>query len=1386
MKKTLLSLLLLCYSAVQADAAVLYGSIVDLTGKKATSDTTITFSLMNCATNIPKVQGSAVLAPLSKTVSLSITGQLTGMIIGNDLLTCGTLAGQSYYKVIVTNAGQVLFAKNYFISGKTFDISSATALNDDPTGILTSVAPGAGELLVGSAGGTALKVSATMSTTTKVLTATGDGTNAGTPVWADAPVQKVRRSETGAVTRTVPEKLADIISVKDFGAKGDGTDDSASLTTSLTVVCTGGGTLNFPKGIYSFDNSVAPLTGTNCSNITISMDEGTTLKCTSTANNCWYMNGGANQTYQNITVAGPGTLDWTTSGGIITARNSSQLFYLRGVTNPKLKGFTAYNGTSSGLAVENVSFGSFSDLYFHDLLANGLFLTNSVGNVFDKIKAKNIGDAPLEFSFFDVISSTAPFCKNNVATNISAQNVLTGPIINGCENSTVTTGTIDTTYFEAFNIIQDPATTTTHWADNTKVSDITFLHIGKLTAIGNITSSSLVAHDELGVYVRYANTPPTPMRAQLNNLTVIDSKYACAWFEGVKSDVQLNNFTCDGALQMGVQNNGATLNYSHLVIKNTGNVGLQGATTGILTGKDLYLENTNLTAGSYSAFYMGAAASMFLDGVQIVDTGSSAKGWQFTATNAPGTVKNLSFRITDRNHPGALYTPDKLTSFPDVFTPQMFGGKGDGTTDDRIAIQAAYDGIIVAGGGTVVFPPGTYRIDSFSSANSYAGINVVSTSTEKQINTACLGGATIKSNLGSGHDLYGVFHFGGKIANSKFDGCNMLSDRSIVFPVAGWVVEALDFDGGAPNGIRQFTISHNTFRNFARDIWGSAELNITENHHLKDSADWCTQGGCTGLYSWPLVGAGQVPWTITNNTSDGFYAYTLGGASAVAATSSKRAADGYQFGCFTGFTSVGNIVRNHSYEGMFASRCYVSSDQSTLFTGAGSMTAGSKTLSVTGGNFTVKDVGRPVGILNAGAAQTNSGSTEPLYSHIAAYISATQVTLLDAASTTVTGKNIRIDNRPYPGVMANNIIDSTPIPGETGSSVASRTGIRIDEDSTLAIGNVLLNANFGIMVNGIQALGGATDYTIAVWDVRLLDNHIGMASGVNPSKDGISISGAQRFFAGGNTVEWSAAALSAANGIHISNGSSKFELANNAVRAYGAPLGSTNVTGLNIQQSQTGVIRANSFRADTCFVLLVAGGDLNLERDNSYNCNSVVGNVLTDIGLYVDTTMKRQEWKWTPTAGMTAPQWLRVLQYSEYLRGTFSWSSYYDGNRTAGSADVVCQGYGGASMIREKYFFGNGNSGLRVSSDGGNGCYLDWQLPSATAPKAITFTFDTDTPGMILRTPFTAGATAGSTSVVTWSGPTLPISQTIVVKGSAGANCNVVYFDGKVISTTCP
>lgn len=77
---------------------------------------------------------------------------------------------------------------------------------------------------------------------------------------ADASIVDFQQSGTGAIVRTAQDKLRDVVSVKDFGAVGDGvTDDTAAIQAAIDAVFYGslqGGSLYFPKGSYRVTSSI--------------------------------------------------------------------------------------------------------------------------------------------------------------------------------------------------------------------------------------------------------------------------------------------------------------------------------------------------------------------------------------------------------------------------------------------------------------------------------------------------------------------------------------------------------------------------------------------------------------------------------------------------------------------------------------------------------------------------------------------------------------------------------------------------------------------------------------------------------------------------------------------------------------------------------------------------------------------------------------------------------------------------------------------------------------------------------------------------------------------------------------------------------------------------
>ena len=106
---------------------------------------------------------------------------------------------------------------------------------------------------------------------------------------------------TGAVNRPINQKLAELVSVKDFGALGDGiTDDVTAIQNAIASLATTGGEVYFPSGTYLMSSSLTPISNVSLKGAGI---DATIIK-----------NTGTGVSPANITLTCFGTLtgNWTT------------------------------------------------------------------------------------------------------------------------------------------------------------------------------------------------------------------------------------------------------------------------------------------------------------------------------------------------------------------------------------------------------------------------------------------------------------------------------------------------------------------------------------------------------------------------------------------------------------------------------------------------------------------------------------------------------------------------------------------------------------------------------------------------------------------------------------------------------------------------------------------------------------------------------------------------------------------------------------------------------------------------------------------------------------------------------------------------------------------
>ena len=226
-----------------------------------TADRTIT---------LPNTTGTVVTTGDTGTVTSTML--LDGTVVDADInanaeIAVSKLADGAARQLLQTDAAGtgVEWASNIDIPG-TLDVTSAATFDSTVavTGALTK--SGNNVVTVGDTG-----------TVTSTMLLDGTILNADVNASAGIVASKLSFTQagTGAVARTVDSKLKDVVSVKDFGAVGDGVaDDTAAINTVIAWLnANPGSTVKGSPGTYL----VGKLTPITANNTTLSL-EGVTLK----------------------------------------------------------------------------------------------------------------------------------------------------------------------------------------------------------------------------------------------------------------------------------------------------------------------------------------------------------------------------------------------------------------------------------------------------------------------------------------------------------------------------------------------------------------------------------------------------------------------------------------------------------------------------------------------------------------------------------------------------------------------------------------------------------------------------------------------------------------------------------------------------------------------------------------------------------------------------------------------------------------------------------------------------------------------------------------------------------------------------------------------------
>ena len=165
---------------------------------------------------------------------------------------------------------------------------------------------------------------------------------------ANAGAVTFLQAGTGAVPTNVQTKLRETVSVKDFGAQGDGvTDDTAAIQAAIDAANTaGGGTVTVPAGVYMIDASVYV---NMKDNVSLVIETGAELKAITNALAVYSVIRATNVDNWSVVGGGKVTGERTTHTGV--TGEGGECITVFGCNNFVIDGLTIQDGWGDGIYI---------------------------------------------------------------------------------------------------------------------------------------------------------------------------------------------------------------------------------------------------------------------------------------------------------------------------------------------------------------------------------------------------------------------------------------------------------------------------------------------------------------------------------------------------------------------------------------------------------------------------------------------------------------------------------------------------------------------------------------------------------------------------------------------------------------------------------------------------------------------------------------------------------------------------------------------------------------------------------------------------------------------------------------------------------------------------
>jgi len=425
------------------------------------------------------------------------------------------------------------------------------------------------------------------------------------------------QGSAGAVTESVTAKLQQSISVKDFGAVGDGAHlsaDTAGIAAAVAAAASTGKAVYVPAGNYLLNNSTAAALSGAQDVLIYGDGPSSSLACqTIGTNDCIASTGATGFGLKNLAIS---------FGPTATARTSGYAVDIQSCTNCTFEGLTLNNGDLSGMRLASSVHTQIHNLSISNFYANGLFAINNQDLRVEGEACYNNQDACFETSWYD--SQYASYgipCQNITASNIISNSDTETILINSCNNVSVDGFTSLNSGREAVFVGQDPTTTTAAWPDRISISNGTIYGSG----YGSNARNSATAQ---ALYINVDTSPGAGVISHIafsNIVATHISGWGLQMAELQNDDVQASNLQFydvgNGNSTGCLQTEGNQVNFNAVYCTNVGTYGLYDQNTLRLTGTGLNFSAVSQVSGTDSIYIAATATGLVnLTNVSVNDT----------------------------------------------------------------------------------------------------------------------------------------------------------------------------------------------------------------------------------------------------------------------------------------------------------------------------------------------------------------------------------------------------------------------------------------------------------------------------------------------------------------------------------------------------------------------------------------------------------------------------------------------------------------------------------------------------------------------------------------------------------------------------------------------